>query len=160
MSPWTTRQTFRLGPPYVSEDPDFDLRDGKFYKMANHFILHHQDAYILQQNSLRLRTYMEEQRAFWKDTEACTGLLGYKFGLYARDLPDYWHLGSRTRQVAEEVDTLFTEMFRLTESVMRYEKWFGRYRSRPPVHVVNRLLEEVKLPPPFIPTITRRFSFG
>ena len=151
---------FRLDPPYLDAELDRDLRDAQFYKLSNHIILHSLDYYILQRNYIQLKDYLEEQYDYWQWVAEGTGLLGHKIGAYVRELPEYWQLDSRTRTLADQIETIRTEMYWLTESVTQRSRWF-RHRTRsPPVHVVNRLIEEVKFPPPFIPSLSRRFSFS
>lgn len=87
-------------------------------------------------------------------------VLAYKLGAYVRELPEYWKLDSPTKDLADQIDTLRHDIFGQVEYVMTYTRWFPDKKISAPVHVANRLLEEVKHPPPFLPPLTRRFSVG
>ena len=120
---------FRWDPPYIAEEPELDLRDVQFYKMANHIILHNHDYYILHQHYLATTSYLDEQRTFWNFVAGCTDLLGYKLAAYVRELPEYWKLNSPTRQLADEVDTLRHDLFGHIDYVMRHNKWLRRKKT-------------------------------
>ena len=158
-------QTFRLDPPYLDAEQERPLRDAQFYKWSNHIILRSLDYYILQQQCTQLEDYLNEQDDYWQWVAKGTGLLGIKIGAYVSELPEYWQLDSRTRALANQIETIRTEIFWKTErerqvGVSKRSRWFRHRTRNPPVHVANRLIEEVKFPPPFIPVLTRRFSFS
>lgn len=109
---------------------------------------------------MQFKSFLDEQRSFWTFVTKCTELLGYKLGAYVRELPEYWKLDSPTRELADQIDTLRHDVYGLVEYINTDLRWYPPKRVTVPVHVANRLLEEVKHPPPFIPPLARRFSFG
>ena len=102
---WTTPSAF-LHPGYVDDELDFDLRDTHFFMAGNHFILHHLDYYILQQNSLRMLQYVQSQRDFWKFVALATDILQWKLQQYTRQLPEHTTLGIPTSEMMQRVDQI------------------------------------------------------
>ena len=158
--PWSTRQHFRVNAPYVPDAPERALRDVNFYKMSNHFLLHSHDSYLLHQNATTLVTFLTDQRDFWDYTIQVSHTLGMKFGAYKGEISEYWQPFSDFRRLADQIDDLRAELRETIDTATKYSKWFRQQTVTAPVHVANRLVEEVKLPPPCIPPISRRFSFG
>ena len=89
LTTWTTPSTLHPHPSYIADKPDFDLLETHFRFIGNHFLLHHLDYYILQQNSIRMLTYMQSQLEFWKIIANCIDILQWKLTIHARHLPEH-----------------------------------------------------------------------
>ena len=156
LTEWTRPSAYQLHPGYLDDSLDFALFDTHFYLAGNHYALHHLDYYILHQHSLRMTHYIQAQQEFWKFVQRATDILQWKLLQYTRQLPERNTLGIPTSEMMERVDQILD---RITEELSNFPQQFLERSLKPTVFVCNRLLEEVKNPPPFIPKMTRRYSF-
>lgn len=156
LTEWTTPSAFHLHPGYIDDEPDFQLCDTHFYIAGNHFLLHHVDYYILHQHSVRLLTYVQSQQAFWSFTANALDVLQWQLMMYTRHLPEHNTLGIPTSELMQRVDQILDCISEETHDIPQQYLTRG---LKAPVYMSNRLLEEVKHPPPFIPTLARRHSF-
>ena len=154
MPEWTSPSAYQSHPGYLDAPLNIALFDMHFYLAGNHYVLHHLDYYILQQNSWKMTQYIRAQQDFWMFVQRATDILQWKLLQYTRQLPEHNTLGIPTSEMMERVDQILD---RITEE-MSSEQYMDR-SLKPTVFVCNRLLEDVKNPPPFIPRMTRRYSF-
>ena len=97
---------------------------------------------------------------FWKDMEDTIQLLESELDVYTRGLPAENTLGIPTGQLLNKVLAHTEGLNQRREAAQDFlpRKLLGDLHH--PIWLVNRLLEEVKPPPPFIPTLTRQHSFS
>ena len=137
----------------------FDL-DPRNLAAGNHYILHHLDYYLMRKNKEITEDYLPKQMKFWKDMEDTMNLLESELTVYTRLLPAENSLGIPTRALFNKV---LANMEALKDRREASQDFLPRKLlsdQHHPIYLVNRLLEEVKPPPPFIPTLTRRHSFS
>lgn len=158
LTEWTTPSAFQLHRRYVDDDEqDFDLGDAHFYIVGNHYILHHLDYYILQENSKRMVDYLRDQRIFWAFVGITTDMLQWKLLSYTRPLPENTTLGIPTSEMMLRVDHILEA---ITDEVNDFPQQQLHQNLKPALFITNRLIEDVKDPPPFIPRMLRRHSFS
>ena len=157
---WATPSAVQLNSAYRDPVPWLDLKDAHFYKAGNHYILHHLDYYLMRKNKQITEDYLPKQMKFWKDMEDTMNQLESELTVYTRLLPAENSLGIPTRALFNKV---LANMEALKDRREASQDFLPRKLlsdQHHPIYLVNRLLEEVKPPPPFIPTLTRRHSFS
>ena len=157
---WATPSAVQLNSAYRDPVPWLDLKDAHFYKAGNHYILHHLDYYLMRKSKQITEDYLPKQMKFWKDMEDTMNQLESELSVYTRLLPAENSLGIPTRALFNKV---LAHMEALKDRREASQDFLPRKLlsdRHHPIYLVNRLLEEVKPPPPFIPTLTRRHSFS
>ena len=157
---WATPSAVQLNSAYRDPTPWLDLKDAHFYKAGNHYILHHLDYYLMRKNKQITEDYLPKQMKFWKEMEDTMNQLESELTVYTRLLPAENSLGIPTRALFNKV---LAHMEALKDRREASQDFLPRKLlsvQHHPIYLVNRLLEEVKPPPPFIPTLTRRHSFS
>ena len=157
---WATPSAVQLHSAFRDPIPWLDLKDAHFYKAGNHYILHHLDYYLMKKRTQIIEEYIPEQLFFWKDMEDTIQLLESELDVYTRGLPAENTLGIPTGQLLNKVLAHTEGLNQRREAAQDFlpRKLLGDLHH--PIWLVNRLLEEVKPPPPFIPTLTRQHSFS
>ena len=118
------------------------------------------DYYLMRKSKQITADYLPKQMKFWKDMEDTMNQLESKLTVYTRLLPAENSLGIPTRALFNKV---LAHMEALKDRREASQDFLPRKLlsdQHHPIYLVNRLLEEVKPPPPFIPTLTRRHSFS
>ena len=157
---WATPSAVQLNSAYRDPTPWLDLKDAHFYRAGNHYILHHLDYYLMRKNKQITEDYLPKQMKFWKEMEDTMNQLESELTVYTRLLPAENSLGIPTRALFNKV---LAHMEALKDRREASQDFLPRKLlsdQHHPIYLVNRLLEEVKPPPPFIPTLTRRHSFS
>lgn len=157
---WATPSAVQLNPAYLDPIPWLDLKDTHFYKAGNHYILHHLDYYLMHRRTQIIREYIPEQLHFWDDLETSLTILESEFRMYTGTLPAENPLGIPTRIMVNKV---YAHLEGINQRRVASQYFLPRKLltgQHHPIWLVNKLLEEVKPPPPFIPTLTRRHSFS
>ena len=157
---WATPSAVQLNPAYLDPIPWLDLKDAHFYKAGNHYVLHHLDYYLMHKRTKIIQEYIPEQLAFWKDLEQTLEILESELRAYTQTLPAENTLGIPTRTLVNKV---YAHIEGISQRRVAAQDFLPRKLltgQHHPIWLVNRLLEEVKPPPPFIPTLTRRHSFS
>ena len=159
---WATPSAVQLNSAY--RDPVYHGWISKMpisTKLATmHYILHHLDYYLMRKSKQLTEDYLPKQMKFWKDMEDTMNLLESELSEYTRLLPAENSLGIPTRALFNKV---LAHMEALKDRREASQDFLPRKLlsdQHHPIWLVNRLLEEVKPPPPFIPTLTRRHSFS
>ena len=155
-----TPSAVQLNSAYRDPVPWLDLKDAHFYKAGNLYILHHLDYYLMRKSKQITEDYLPKQMKFWKDMEDTMNQLESELSVYTRLLPADNSLGIPTRALFNKV---LANMEALKDRREASQDFLPRKLlsdQHHPIYLVNRLLEEVKPPPPFIPTLTRRHSFS
>ena len=157
---WATPSAVQLNSAYRDPIPWLDLKDAHFYKAGNHYILHHLDYYLMHKRTQIIEDYLPKQLTFWHDLEDTMNQIESELSAYTRLLPAENNLGIPTR-------ALFNKVLAHMEAIKERREASQAFLPRKflsdqhhPIWLLNRLLEEVKPPPPFIPTLTRRHSFS
>lgn len=157
LTAWTTPSAFQQDPAFIDPAPTLELRDTHFFTAGNHLILHPLDFYLLKNNHLLMKTYVDKQFDFWSTISETLQSLRWKLGTYTLHLAVECLSESTTRRTTEDIE----EICRQISHVQTEEtEWIFPHLLHPPVHIFERLVEEVKHPPPFIPKLTRRHSFS
>ena len=157
LTEWTRPSAFQHHPGYIDDEFVYlNVKETHFYKAGNHHILHELDSYILHQRSLRMIHYIQAQTEFWKFVGLAADILQWKLLQYTRQLPEHNTLAIPTSEMMQSVDKILEQ---ITEESYDVPQQFLETRMKSPVCLSNRLLEEVKHTPPFIPKMTRRHSF-
>jgi len=159
-SGWATPSAVQLNPAYLDPIPILDLKDTHFYKAGNHYVLHHLDYYLLHKRATIIQEYIPEQLTFWKDLEETLETLESELAMYTQHLPAETTLGIPTRTLVNNVHHHIDEIGQRRIASQGFLPRRLLTGKRHPVWLANRLLEEVKPPPPFIPNLTRRHSFS
>ena len=159
-SGWATPSAVQLNPAYLDPMPWLDLKDTHFYKAGNHYVLHHLDYYLMHKRAKIIQDYIPEQLTFWKDLEQTLETLESELRMYTQTLPAETTLGIPTRTLVNKVHHHIDDIGQRRIAAQHFLPSRLLTGKHHPVWLVNKLLEEVKPPPPFIPTLTRRHSFS
>ena len=157
LSAWLTPSAFQQDPAFIDSALKLELQDTHFYTAGNHLVLHPLDLYLLKHNATLMQTYLDEQFEFWSMVSETLQSLHWKLGTYVISPPDYHLPDSTTRTLAEHIHQLLMEISHIQEEET---SWVSPHLIHPPVHIFERLVKDVKHPPPFIPTLIHRFSFS
>lgn len=150
---WATPPDYHLYLSCTLEElraKDTFLLETQFRTIRHHYLLHHLDYYILQQNSTTMLNYIQSQRSFWASLDNNLDVLRWKLMMYTQHLPENNPLGIPTSDMMTHVDQILD---RITREIHARPQQNLLQRMRPPDYIPNRLCEEVKGPP-----LTRRHS--
>ena len=157
LSAWTTPSAYQQDPTFTDPIPPLELHDTHFSTAGNHLILHHLDFYLLTYNQLMIKTYVDEQLEFWSTMSETMQSLQWKLNTYTLHLQEDCPSEPTTRWLMEEI----AEICRQISHVQQEEtEWIFPNLFHQPEHILTRLAEDVKHPPPFIPNLIRRHSFS
>ena len=109
---------------------------------------------------MTIQEYITDQLRFWALVEKTLDVLEWKLRSYTSHLPEHTSLGIPTSELTKKVDYLMNHIAQMRVSSQDFLPKRTMNHDTQPVWLVNRLLEEVKQRPPFIPSLPRRHSFN